>query len=84
MNKYEFEITAALNNHDGLTGYGISKFIQQNFHHMIGCGTLYLYLDRLTKNGKIIRTKTVIPENIRLSSQNIRFTYKLRRQHDMP
>jgi hypothetical protein len=75
VNKYEFEITAALNNHDDLTGYGISKFIQQNFHHMIGCGTLFLYLDRLTKSGKLIRTKGQSP----LFPQQVRVTYKLRR-----
>jgi hypothetical protein len=51
MNKHEFEITAALNNHDDLTGYGISHFIEVNFHHLIGFGTLYLHLDKLVESG---------------------------------
>jgi len=58
MNKHEFEITAALNNHDDLTGYQISKFIKENFRHTLGLGTLYLWLDRLTESGVITRTKT--------------------------
>jgi hypothetical protein len=31
MNRHEFEITAALNNHDDLTSFGIFNFIDKNF-----------------------------------------------------
>jgi DNA-binding PadR family transcriptional regulator len=72
MNKHEFEITSALNNHDDLTGYQISKFAKKNFGHTIGFGTLYLWLDRLTKSGVITRTKTA----------DNRFVYKLMRNRE--
>ena len=70
MNKHEFEITAALNNHDDLTGYGISHFIEVNFHHLIGFGTLYLHLDKLVENHKVIRTE----------QHDKVFTYRLNRE----
>jgi DNA-binding PadR family transcriptional regulator len=70
VNRHEFEITAALNNHDDLTGYWISKFVKENFHHILGFGTLYYTLDKLVESGKIIRTKQ--PDN--------RNTYRLNRE----
>ena len=80
MNKHEFEITAALNNHDGLTGYGISKFVKENFHHILGFGTLYYTLDKLVESGKIIRTKEPPDNNLPESLQSVRITYKLNRE----
>lgn len=77
MNKHEFEITAALNNHDDLTGYGIFKFVKENFHHILGFGTLYYHLDKLVESGKIIRTKEPSSD---LSLQQVRITYKLNRE----
>ena len=77
MNKHEFEITAALNNHDDLTGYQISKFVKEIFHHILGFGTLYYTLDRLVESGKITRTKRPISE---LSLEKVRVTYRLNRE----
>ena len=56
MNRHEFEITAALNNHDNLTSFGIFNFVDKNFKHIMGLGTEYHYLAKLVESGKVIRS----------------------------